>query len=201
MLSKSVPGSAIQKLWTKFRPLIRALWMGEISHQVTKSPLCSTHCFMTRIRAWTCFGHFVTMRLTFSNLISTNSADPVYSSFRPQSAATTIKHSTRQTTFLSNSSRHVRHHKSNASVRAIRQPSNQEKQLIDDVLCLYQLKPSHQAYSHYAENVVFHDPVSIAWGLDSIKSQFNGMPKLFAKSITESMSVKEGSFNINIAWY
>ena len=29
------------------------------------------------------------------------------------------------------------------------------------------------------------DPVSIAKGLDSIKSQFNGMPKLFAESITE----------------
>lgn len=56
--------------------------------------------------------------------------------------------------------------------------------IIDDILSLYQLKPSQQAYSHYAENAVFHDPVSIARGLD--KSQFNGMPKLFAESITES---------------
>jgi hypothetical protein len=91
---------------------------------------------------------------------------------------------------------------SNAGIHATRQPSDQEKQLIDDdVLCLSQLKPSHQTYSHYAGNAVFHDPVSIAQGLDSIKSQFNGMPKLFAESITESMSVKESSFNINIAWY
>ena len=63
---------------------------------------------------------------------------------------------------------------------------------------------SNQATKHIsniAENAVFHDPVSIARSLDSIKSQFNGMPKLFAESITESMSVKEGSFNINIAWY
>jgi hypothetical protein len=89
---------------------------------------------------------------------------------------------------------------SNAGMQATRQPSGQEKQLIDDVLCLYQLKPSHQAYSHCAENAVFH-PVSIAQGLDSIKSQSNGMPKLFAESITESMSVREGSFNINIAWH
>ena len=86
---------------------------------------------------------------------------------------------------------------SNAGIHATRQSSGREKQLIDDILCLYQLKPSHQAYSHYAENTVFHDPVSIARGLDSIKSQFNGMPKLFAESITESMSVK-GYFNINI---
>lgn len=72
---------------------------------------------------------------------------------------------------------------SNAGIHTTRQPSDQEKQLIDDVLCLYQLKPSHQAYSHYAENAVFHDPVSIARGLDSIKSQFNGMPKLFARAL------------------
>src|SRR4051812_39472226 len=74
--------------------------MAEIGDQVTTSPLCSTHCFTTRIRAWTRFGHFVTMRLPFYNLISTNLADPAYSSFRPQSAATTIKHSTRRTTFF-----------------------------------------------------------------------------------------------------
>ena len=75
---------------------------------------------------------------------------------------------------------------SSAGTHATRQPNAQEQQIIDDILCLYQLKPSHQAYSHYAENAVFHDPVSIARGLDSIKSQFNGMPKLFAESITES---------------
>lgn len=75
---------------------------------------------------------------------------------------------------------------SSAGTHAARQPSGQEQQIIDDILCLYRLKPSHKAYSHYAENAVFHDPVSIARGLDSIKSQFNGMPKLFADSITES---------------
>ncbi len=70
-----------------------------------------------------------------------------------------------------------------------RQPNAQEKKIIDDVLCLYQLKPSHQAYSHYSESAVFHDPVSIARGLESIKSQFNGMPKVFAESTTESKPV------------
>lgn len=60
-----------------------------------------------------------------------------------------------------------------------------EQKLIDDILDLYQLKPSHQAYSHYAETAVFHDPVSIAKGLDSVKSQFNGMPRLFAESNTK----------------
>ncbi|KAI4231985.1 MAG: hypothetical protein L6R40_007572 [Gallowayella cf. fulva] len=70
-----------------------------------------------------------------------------------------------------------------------RQPSSSEQQLIDDILLLYQLQPSEKAYNHYAPNAVFHDPVSIAKGLDSIKSQFNGMPKLFASSVTEKCDI------------
>jgi hypothetical protein len=83
---------------------------------------------------------------------------------------------------------------STAGTHAAWQPGGQEQQIINDILCLYQLKPSHQAYSHYAENAVFHDPVSIARGLDSIKSRFNGMPKLFAESITESTSCTQDPF-------
>lgn len=74
---------------------------------------------------------------------------------------------------------------SSAGLLKTRSATPQEQKLIADVLGLYQLKPNHQAYSHYAENAVFHDPVSIAKGLDSIKSQFNGMPKLFAESETK----------------
>jgi hypothetical protein len=84
---------------------------------------------------------------------------------------------------------------STAGTHATRQPSLQEKEVVDDILCLYQLKPSDQAYSHYAENAVFHDPVSIARGLDSIKSQFNGMPKVFAESITESTPCAKDIFS------
>ena len=65
-----------------------------------------------------------------------------------------------------------------------REPTTNEKRIIDDVL-LYQLKPSEAAYSHYTPQSVFHDPVNIAEGLGSIKSQFNGMPKLFAEPITQ----------------
>ncbi|MCJ1460626.1 hypothetical protein MMC28_011008 [Mycoblastus sanguinarius] len=72
-----------------------------------------------------------------------------------------------------------------AGTHATREPSASEKRIIDDVLLLYQLKPSEQAYSHYSPSAIFHDPVSIADGLNSIKSQFNGMPKLFANSVTE----------------
>lgn len=78
---------------------------------------------------------------------------------------------------------------SSAGTHASRTPSAAEKQLIDDVLQLYQLNPSEKAYRHYAPTAVFHDPVSIAEGLDSIRSQFNGMPKLFAESTTEKCDV------------
>lgn len=74
-----------------------------------------------------------------------------------------------------------------------RTPSTSEQTLIDDVLKLYQLHPSEQAYSHYSEDAVFHDPVSIAQGLNSIKSQFNGMPKLFAESVTETCDLLASS--------
>ncbi len=78
---------------------------------------------------------------------------------------------------------------SSAGVHASRPPTANEKSLIDDILQLYQLNPREQAYSHYTPDAVFHDPVSIAQGLDSIKSQFNGMPKLFAESTTQKCDV------------
>jgi len=61
---------------------------------------------------------------------------------------------------------------------ATRQPSAKEDKMIQDILCNYQLKPTEQTYSHYTEDAVFHDPVSIARGKESIQSQFNGMPRV-----------------------
>lgn len=75
------------------------------------------------------------------------------------------------------------------STTKTRQPTSKEKTIIDEVLSLYQLKPTEKSYSHYRSDAVFHDPVSIAKGLDSIKSQFNGMPKLFERSDTQKCEV------------
>ncbi|KAK4616101.1 hypothetical protein CLAFUW4_09984 [Fulvia fulva] len=74
-----------------------------------------------------------------------------------------------------------------------RQPSAGEQTIIDEVLSLYQLKPTDKSYSHYRSDAVFHDPVSIAKGLESIKSQFNGMPKLFSESTTQKCEVMDPS--------
>lgn len=77
------------------------------------------------------------------------------------------------------------------SPHATRPATVKEKRLIDDILLLYQLKPSETAYANYTPTAVFHDPVSIAKGIDSIRSQFNGMPKVFAESVTKSCEVLE----------
>lgn len=74
-----------------------------------------------------------------------------------------------------------------------RQPTAEEKTIIDEVLSLYQCKPTEQSYAHYAETAVFSDPVSIAQGKQSIMSQFNGMPKVFASSTTQKCDVLDTS--------
>ncbi|ORY26325.1 hypothetical protein BCR39DRAFT_470405 [Naematelia encephala] len=70
-----------------------------------------------------------------------------------------------------------------------RQPSSEEKALIEDVLNLYQLNPITAAYARYSENATFHDPIGLAEGLESVKAQFNGMPKIFSSSITKGYKV------------
>lgn len=80
-----------------------------------------------------------------------------------------------------------------------RTPSSQEKEIIDEVLSLYQCKPTEKSYSHYSETAVFSDPVSIAQGKKSIMSQFNGMPKIFEKSDTQKCDVlDDGSKDIKL---
>jgi ketosteroid isomerase-like protein len=81
---------------------------------------------------------------------------------------------------------------------ATREASAEEQTFITDILKLYQLEPSEQSYRHYADNAVFHDPVSIAKGKESVMSQFNGMPKIFARSDTKGMSFTPLSITTNI---
>lgn len=47
---------------------------------------------------------------------------------------------------------------------------------------LYTVAPSESTYSQYAEDAVFHDPVSIARGVKSIRAQFNALPSLFPRA-------------------
>lgn len=75
-----------------------------------------------------------------------------------------------------------------------KQPTPGQDKLIKSILKLYQLQPSHESYNHYAEDAVFHDPVSIAKGKESIMSQFNGMPKIFARSETKGIIPQKSVF-------
>ena len=68
-----------------------------------------------------------------------------------------------------------------------REATAEEQQFITDILKLYQLEPSEQSYRHYADSAVFHDPVSIAKGKETLMAQFNGMPKIFARSDTKGI--------------
>ncbi|KAI5451332.1 hypothetical protein NCC49_001926 [Naganishia albida] len=70
-----------------------------------------------------------------------------------------------------------------------RQPTAEEKALIDDVLQLYQLNPVSSAYAHYDQSAVFSDPIGIAEGLEKVKSQFNAMPSIFSESYTKAVRV------------
>jgi len=87
---------------------------------------------------------------------------------------------------------------SSAGQLSTKQPSPQEDKLINSILKLYQLRPDDEAYSHYAENAIFHDPVSIARGKESIMSQFNGMPKVFARSETKEVGLLSSSTTSNL---
>ena len=67
-----------------------------------------------------------------------------------------------------------------------KQPSAEEKALIDDVLqlcewsasprrtcaydCVDQLKPVSSAYARYSPDAVFHDPIGLAKGLEAVVS-------------------------------
>jgi len=57
-----------------------------------------------------------------------------------------------------------------------------EEQIIEAVKELYTCKPTERAYAVYADNAVFHDPIGIAKGVDSIRAQFNGLAKIFPRA-------------------
>ncbi|KAH9809346.1 hypothetical protein DFH28DRAFT_1035906, partial [Melampsora americana] len=73
----------------------------------------------------------------------------------------------------------------------IRNQREDESIIIRCLKDLYTCHPSESAYEMYSENATFHDPVSIATPLSSIKSQFNGMPKVFSSATIDKFEVLE----------
>ena len=67
------------------------------------------------------------------------------------------------------------------------------KALVEDILLLYQCKPTEKCYSHFASTVEFEDPLEHAKGANSVRSSFNSLSGLFCKSDTLWWRVESSS--------
>jgi len=68
--------------------------------------------------------------------------------------------------------------------KALKERSAQphEEPIIKAIKELYTSNPTESTYSVYTKEAVFHDPIGIAQGLNSIRAQFNGLAKLFPRA-------------------
>jgi len=57
-----------------------------------------------------------------------------------------------------------------------------EEKIIQGIKDLYTCQPKQSSYDIYSNDAVFHDPIGIAQGLESIKAQFNGLAKIFPRA-------------------
>ncbi|KAI0763701.1 hypothetical protein BC629DRAFT_1293766 [Irpex lacteus] len=80
-----------------------------------------------------------------------------------------------------------------AQSRSLRERSVEphESKIIQSIKELYTCKPQESTYSAYTNNAVFHDPIGVAEGLDSIKAQFNGLAKIFPRADLPKFKVLE----------
>ncbi|GJE89617.1 nuclear transport factor 2 family protein [Phanerochaete sordida] len=72
-----------------------------------------------------------------------------------------------------------------------RQPEDWEKPIVQSMKELYTSQPKESTYQVYAKEAVFHDPIGIAEGIDSIRKQFNGLVKLFPRADLPKFRVLE----------
>ncbi|EIN13879.1 hypothetical protein PUNSTDRAFT_56402 [Punctularia strigosozonata HHB-11173 SS5] len=57
-----------------------------------------------------------------------------------------------------------------------------EESIIQSIKEMYTCKPKQSTYEIYSKDAVFHDPIGIANGKDSIIAQFNALAKIFPKA-------------------
>ncbi|KAJ9080749.1 hypothetical protein DSO57_1021682 [Entomophthora muscae] len=67
--------------------------------------------------------------------------------------------------------------------------SNERKEIIGEILELYQCRPTPKLYRHFCPDAHFEDPICDARNLTEIKAQFNGMPSIFPVSQTKQCQV------------
>lgn len=65
----------------------------------------------------------------------------------------------------------------------------QRKEILGEILELYQCRPAPKLYRHFCSDAHFEDPICDARNLTEVKAQFNGMPKVFPVSQTKQCQV------------
>jgi len=70
-------------------------------------------------------------------------------------------------------------------------PAGPEARIIRSLRELYSCKAQDRSYEIYAHDAVFHDPLGIVRGKDSIRAQFDALPKLFPRSEIQKLRVLE----------
>jgi len=68
-------------------------------------------------------------------------------------------------------------------------PNGPEARIIRSLRELYSCKAQNRSYEIYTKDAVFHDPIGIARGVDSIRAQFDALPKLFPRTEIQKLRV------------
>lgn len=68
-------------------------------------------------------------------------------------------------------------------------PDGPEARIIRSLRELYSCKAQNRSYEIYTKDAVFHDPIGIAHGVDSIRAQFDALPKLFPRTEIKKLRV------------
>ncbi|KAF9486582.1 hypothetical protein BDN70DRAFT_794070 [Pholiota conissans] len=71
-----------------------------------------------------------------------------------------------------------------------------EEPIILAIKELYSCKPSNDTFNIYASDAIFHDPVGIASGIGSIRSQFVGLAKIFPRADIPKFRILQNPANL-----
>ncbi|CAG8676108.1 3171_t:CDS:2 [Funneliformis caledonium] len=69
------------------------------------------------------------------------------------------------------------------------------EEIFNHIVDLYCCKPTKECFKHYDDDAIFEDPLIYAAGLQNLKAQFYGLPKVFVKSTTQSCKILENTPN------
>lgn len=79
---------------------------------------------------------------------------------------------------------------SEASKRLIeREPNEYEIPILMSLREMYSCKPQATTFDIYSKDAIFHDPIGIAKGVDSVRNQFTALAKLFPRADIPNMRV------------